>query len=307
MHSQFPSNETLAAFIDGRLDSRMRSRVAQHLTACDDCYAMVADARAAREAIGEAAFEPRGFATPETESGKLLPFPLLAAAAAVAAGLAAVYFVPSVRDLVPGLGTPSVAAVVESSDKVRVTQTRVAEMTVYREPVRVMRGGGDGESGDPGETDERLELRSKENELLTASADHPSRRNLHALGVALLLDKKPEEAIKALERAAQLGPPDADLLNDLAAAYTDRRVKRGAPRPPAPDDAPQVLAAVERAWQAAKTPASAWNRALALQAVGRDAEAKAAWQQYMQLETDPQWLGEAKEHLDVLNEFGAPP
>jgi hypothetical protein len=308
MHSQFPSNETLAAFIDGRLDSRTRSRVAQHLIACDDCYAMVADARAAREAIGEAAFEPRGFATPDAEGGKLLPFPLIAAAVAVAAGLAAaVFFIPSLWDFVHG--TPSVAAVVESSDQQRVTLTRIAEMKERRPPAPVMRGGGDGASSDTGGRDERPELQSKEAELQTASADHPTRRNLHALGVALLLDKKTDEAIQVLEHAAQpqFGPPDADLLNDLAAAYTDRRVKRGAPRAPAPDDAPQVLEATERAWKFAKTPATGWNRALALEMVGHDAEAKTAWQQYLQLETDTRWREEAVQRLKDLNEFSAPP
>ena len=36
-----PSEETLAAFIDGRLDIEARQRVVEHVTTCEDCYAIV--------------------------------------------------------------------------------------------------------------------------------------------------------------------------------------------------------------------------------------------------------------------------
>src|ERR1044072_7367909 len=39
-HSGFPSDETLAAFIDGRLDDVTRRRVVEHMTTCDECYAV---------------------------------------------------------------------------------------------------------------------------------------------------------------------------------------------------------------------------------------------------------------------------
>src|ERR1041385_5932047 len=39
-HSGCPSDETLAAFIDGRLDDVTRRRVVEHMTTCDECYAV---------------------------------------------------------------------------------------------------------------------------------------------------------------------------------------------------------------------------------------------------------------------------
>src|SRR5689334_1950252 len=36
-HTGFPSDETLAAFIDGRLDEETRERVVEHLGKCSEC------------------------------------------------------------------------------------------------------------------------------------------------------------------------------------------------------------------------------------------------------------------------------
>src|SRR2546430_1543511 len=40
-HTGFPSDETLAAFLDGRLDPETRRRVVEHMTTCDECYSVV--------------------------------------------------------------------------------------------------------------------------------------------------------------------------------------------------------------------------------------------------------------------------
>jgi anti-sigma factor RsiW len=39
-HIGFPDDETLAAFVDGCLDSRGDRRVIEHLVACDECHAV---------------------------------------------------------------------------------------------------------------------------------------------------------------------------------------------------------------------------------------------------------------------------
>jgi len=48
----FPSDETLAAFVDGRLDEATRKRVTDHMVTCDECYSVflaAADAAARDE------------------------------------------------------------------------------------------------------------------------------------------------------------------------------------------------------------------------------------------------------------------
>src|SRR5260221_13409487 len=42
----FPSDETLAAFLDGNLDPDTRRRVIEHMTICEECYSVVAGAGA---------------------------------------------------------------------------------------------------------------------------------------------------------------------------------------------------------------------------------------------------------------------
>src|SRR5207248_11133377 len=37
-HTGFPSEETLAAFIDGRLEDETRRRVVEHMAGCTECY-----------------------------------------------------------------------------------------------------------------------------------------------------------------------------------------------------------------------------------------------------------------------------
>src|SRR3954464_3949919 len=39
-HTGFPSDETLAAFIDGRLDAETRAKVIAHMVTCAECYAV---------------------------------------------------------------------------------------------------------------------------------------------------------------------------------------------------------------------------------------------------------------------------
>src|SRR5436305_13143880 len=39
-HAGFPSDETLAAFIDGRVDAQTRGRVIGHLAGCAECYSV---------------------------------------------------------------------------------------------------------------------------------------------------------------------------------------------------------------------------------------------------------------------------
>lgn len=305
MHSDCPSNELLAAFIDARLDPRTRARVADHIASCSDCYAFVADVSAAVEAIGAADFEPEGFGSPQPERGKVLPFRALAAAAALAAGLAAVYFVPALREMVPGLRSPGIGELAEVAPDRRTSVGRLAEVSTWRERPQVMRSGNP-DSDDSGTDQVANARRAREYELTTLHAEiaevaakHPTARNLRNLGIAALLEKEPDDAIVAFNRAAALAPADAALLNDRAAAYLARaNLATGSNA-----DAAKALADAERAWQLDPTPAAAWNRAAALQKLQRDVDARKAWAEYLRIEKDPKWRAEATEQLQTLDEL----
>src|SRR6266513_2318876 len=49
-HSPFPTDETLAAYIDGRLDEETRKRVVEHMAECPECFDVVMGGREAAEA-----------------------------------------------------------------------------------------------------------------------------------------------------------------------------------------------------------------------------------------------------------------
>ena len=69
-HSPFPTDETLAAYIDGRLDEETRKRVVEHMAECPECFEVVMAGRESGTSIERASGAIAGhnrwiaFATP---------------------------------------------------------------------------------------------------------------------------------------------------------------------------------------------------------------------------------------------------
>src|SRR5260370_16375706 len=85
-HPEFPSDETLAAFIDGRADAETRKRVIEHMVGCNDCYATFQAASEMRERSAE----------------RVVPFPrrrvaVIVTVAAAAAIVFLLFFTPILR------------------------------------------------------------------------------------------------------------------------------------------------------------------------------------------------------------------
>ena len=224
-----PSDETLAAFIDGRLEAEARSEVIAHLSSCAACRAVLQTAHE---------YEPAAVA----RRSWLIPAATLAAAAAIAA----VLFLGPIGDRYRvDRYTRALTAATAGLDE-RAVAARPSIDIAYK-PHSVTRGRGITAADDP--------------DLLTAAAklddiarEDPSAANLHAAGVALLLtDRYDADAVTQLEAALQKSPlPSAELLNDLAAAYYETR-----------DDA-KAKATIERAWRMKQSAAIAWTRAFIL-------------------------------------------
>jgi tetratricopeptide (TPR) repeat protein len=119
----------------------------------------------------------------------------------------------------------------------------------------------------------------------TAKVQSDPKASAHAVGVAYLIRKnKRSEAISSLEKALASATPEKRpaIANDLAVAL----IERGST-----EDLIQVLALLEKQ---KVTPQVAWNRALALDHLGRSAEAKLAWEEYLKLDPDSEWANEVK-------------
>lgn len=138
-------------------------------------------------------------------------------------------------------------------------------------------------------------------EILRAARTEPSVASLHSLGLLHLVHGEAGAAIDILERAAALGPPDPQLLSDLAAAHRQEAAATGDPT--------QDLASLERSEQAlALFPdltAARFNRALALESLHLCEEAIEAWRHFEAHELVAGWKAEARSHLALLRTTAA--
>jgi tetratricopeptide (TPR) repeat protein len=122
---------------------------------------------------------------------------------------------------------------------------------------------------------------------LRAEAERLS--SFHARGVALLLLGDVQAALPLLESSTRLAPDDADLWNDLAAAYIAGRKFSLA------------LPAADRALELAPSLAAAYfNRAVALEHLGRRDEASRAYRRAFELDGRSQWRDEIASRIARL-------
>ena len=125
-----------------------------------------------------------------------------------------------------------------------------------------------------------------------AAAD-PSARNLHALGIANLLLGEGDAAVEQLERARRADPLDGRIASDLGAALIHRGLAADRPE----DIAAGLDVLIAKA-DAAVTLDDRFNRALALDHLGRRAAAIAEWERYLELDRESAWAAEARERLE---------
>ncbi|HJW95673.1 MAG TPA: CHAT domain-containing protein [Thermoanaerobaculia bacterium] len=279
-HSGFPSDETLAAFIDGRLDDVTRRRVIEHMTTCDECYAVYLAATEMQSV--SAAPPPRR----RRMSGTFLAATLTMSIAAV---LILVLFTPLGHFFT---ATPLVAAA--GKMPYRTIEGRLSGGFAWKPLREIPRDKPVDVQHDPDKWD-----------LLKAGVDakdklreKPTPENLHAVGASHLLLGNFDEAIAALKSASEQRPHNADFANDLAAAY----LARGAYKDRQKDFA-DAFEVVTKAWALKKSPEIAWTRAVTLEHLHLP-DARTAWNDYLALDPSSQWSDEAREHLRAL---AAPP
>jgi Flp pilus assembly protein TadD len=275
-HTDFPSDETLAAFIDGRLDPEMRQKVVDHIATCPECYDVVLGA----QQMGA-----------EATSGSVAPFRrsrvMVISLAAAAVAAFALLFVGPLRERLFPRQTTGLAALAQVAPPERNIEGRLSGFP-YR-PLKVMRGGT-GDDTSP----ERVRLLSVAAEVEGEARKNPEPQNLHAYGVSLLMLGNDTAAIDALQRAVQAATgesapaaalrksTDAELLSDLASAYL------------AHGDPVSAHDAADRAYRLRSTPHTAWNRALAVEKLHPGDQAVDAWSDYLKLDSTSPWAEEAR-------------
>jgi tetratricopeptide (TPR) repeat protein len=283
-----PTEETLAAFVDDRLDRATRHTVIEHIADCAECNDIVMTAtefKAGEEPDAPPAwrFTPRVVYT--------------AAISLAAAAMVVLVFGPMVRErLDERKSLEDLTKVAELLDH-RRTEGRLTLDLPYKTYEPVKRGGGERGSFE----------RVFDKTVKGDKDDHPSQA-LDRRAVSELLLRENDAAIRDLEAALRqdsaAGGPGIDaviqhstrarLLVDLAAAYLARDDDDKG-------DQENALRAAERSWTLDQTPEAAWNRALALENLEKNAEAADAWRAYLKLDSSSPWAQEATTHLENLS------
>ena len=274
-----PDLETIAAFLDARLDERERELVAAHLAACDKCYFLLAEASQVQTTGATASAPQKRFWTRRMVIGSAA-----AGLAAAAALVIAVRVIPSSSQRDPALGR--LVAAVGSE---RLMEPRVTGGFAYG-PIRAVRSSNSIVSLSP---DVRIEAARIEKD----TASQRSADALHTRGVAALVVGEIDQAVTALETALAQRPSDAEVLNDLAAAYLVRATRNNDQ-----SDVSKALALLNRAIEANRVlPEARFNRAYALDRLAMTSEARDGWQDYLTIDNRSAWADEARLRLRALS------
>lgn len=280
-----PSEETLAAFMEGQLEQAAREQVLQHLDMedcgeCREALLLVAEVDAV-----EGVIEHPLPNVVTSRFGKRLWIPLVAAAAVVVLLLAV---------WPPQSEVQRIAKATEGL-QFRISEGRLSVDDPYRPTAPVMRGTKKETEAASNllflEAARRLEERSRGDALDRLQAMAAVRLYLGDTDLAL---QSLEEAVKRAD-AEKLAPKrKAAILNDLAVARlqssggTDERKLIAA------------LDAIEKARALDGSPSIAWTRAVLLEALHQKDAALRAWQDYLRLDPASAWATEAQKHVATL-------
>ncbi|HYI11861.1 MAG TPA: CHAT domain-containing protein [Thermoanaerobaculia bacterium] len=279
--SRHPTEEILAAFIEGSLARPEIAEVLSHMRDCPECRTSVArtadfyDQERRRGVLEEEE-------TPATRRTGISRRWWLLAAAIVIAVVAVWRLVP------PGRNNPMSILVQAAPQEHRRVDARISGFPWAAFEAQ-QRGSGVADPAD-------LKLSGAAGAVLEQTERKNDAESLHAQGVALLLIERLSESIAALERAAN-SSNDARTWNDLAAAryaLVEREERLS--------QLPLALAAADRALGLDPQLAEAhFNRALILQRMGLSEQARKSWDSYLALDPGSEWSLEARARLRSLD------
>lgn len=275
MTDNCPAEETLAAFVDDRLDDATRRTVMEHLAACGECRELVLMAS-----------DYQAEAPSNVRHGTFGPKRWIAAAAGLAAAAVIGVFV-----LKPSpFFEPDMKDVMAAADhaKERPFEGRLARFRYKVEKVR-LRGDNNKELEEEVVPKGQAELLGVAADLADAKSPDP-----HVIGV-LSLFVEYADPVAELKKAYQSAT--GDDRDAVAIDYAVALLERGDDKQ---HDYEQALQRSDEVLKRQQSPEAAWNRAIALMKLQRDDEAIRAWDDFLKLDGTSKWADEAREKRQVL-------
>lgn len=272
-----PSNGTLGAFIDGRLDPERLPDVTRHVSACATCQFVI---------------EQTCESEKEKESAVFRPTTWRWIAAIAASAVLVVIIYPYLR----GSESPAAGAISRLAAAAPANERTIEpRLTGGFRWSRLHRLRDNDKNKEP-LTPEQLLARGAAGSVLRQIGNDRSPQALHAAGVAHLLVDDTSGAAALLQDAATAAPGDARVWSDLSAALF---VLAGDD----PAALGRALAIAERATRLdPRLPEAYFNRALILERIGEGTQAKAAWTEYLRHDDRTGWAAEAHDRLQDRQE-----
>jgi CHAT domain-containing protein/tetratricopeptide (TPR) repeat protein len=151
--------------------------------------------------------------------------------------------------------------------------------------------------------DNKIDTTRAQGFLLHAAAESRTAEALHALGKFYLTEKKFDEAIKQFEKAAALTSDNAQLQSDWGAALLEmgKKALLEQERAKGMELLNESLKHFEKAIALdSRLLEPRFNRALCLQTLLNLEQAKQAWREYLELDSNSKWAEEARRKLQLL-------
>jgi tetratricopeptide (TPR) repeat protein len=271
-------DETVAAYVDGRIEPEKRRLVDEHLASCEDCYAL----------LSELLHQER-----ETQAAKVVQLPKKQSGGfswnrrTVFASGALAVIAASLVMIAINLRSP-IGPLVQAVGEERLTMARPTGGFRYG-PLRSRTRGSSEPSAPLAVLTEATALRER-----ATSSETPTNR--HAWGIAMMLTGDLAGSIVMLGSARDHEPENGAYESDLGAAFLTRFLDERRD-----DDATQAMESFERATSLDPSLAEAWfNKALLLEALGKTGDAATAWNRYLEIDSSSPWSNEARRHRDAL-------
>jgi len=285
-HDGFPSDETLLAFCEERLDPETRQRVNEHMNACTDCYSALIVPREVKRRYQGAEASPTRRVTAGRQSGWKRLVALTVSTTSIGCG-ALLYLRWSQSEF------HRIAVLASVAPSKRSFEGRISNFP-YRPFVASAMSVEAAASSWAG----------SRNFAFVGGMTSSTAADFHVLGISHLVAGKSAKAVRALERSLLLTTgvrdiqsaaavtTDVNLLTDLSTAYLSRGTSSGTA-----SDYIRALNCADRAWRIGHTAEASWNRTVSLQRLHLIDDAREGWLAYVQNEPASPWSTEARKRL----------